>query len=161
AVPIIALLFILGTGSVLALVPQTDIDLVSPIPQTITIGFQGLGAVEAVAKILIVLLLIRQIGNGILLFAGSTRLPMVAGWDGLLPAWFTRLDPRFRTPTNSILFVGVVSIALALAGQMGVGVQEAFQLLENCGGIFYAFAYLALFAIPLVAAARLSERPPL
>jgi amino acid transporter len=161
AVPIIALMFILGTGSVLALVPRSDIDLVSPIPQTITIGCRGMGAVEVVAKILILLLLVRQIGNGILLFAGSTRLPMVAGWDGVLPAWFTRLHPRFRTPTNSILFVGVISVGLALAGLTGVGVQEAFQLLENAGGIFYAFAYLALFAIPLVAAHRLTERPPL
>jgi glutamate:GABA antiporter len=160
ALPIIALMFILGTGSVLALVPRQDIDLVSPIPQTITIGFSGLGAAEVIAKVLILLLLVRQVGNSILLFAGSTRLPMVAGWDGLLPAWFTRLHPRFRTPTNSILFVGAVSVALALAGLSGVGVQEAFQLLENAGGIFYAFAYLALFAIPLVAAHRLSERPP-
>ena len=38
--------------------------------------------------------------------------------------------------------------------------QEAFQLLENAAGIFYAFAYVALFAIPLVAADRLPERPP-
>jgi amino acid transporter len=44
---------------------------------------------------------------------------------------------------------------------MGVGVQEAFQLLENAAGIFYAFTYLALFAIPIFAARRLSEPPPL
>jgi amino acid transporter len=75
---------------------------------------------------------------------------MVAGWDGLLPAWFTRLHPRYRTPTNSILFVGAITLALCLAGQVGVGVQEAFQLLENVSGILYAFTYLALFAIPLV-----------
>jgi amino acid transporter len=160
AVPIIALMFILGTGSVLALVPRTEIDLVSPIPQTITIGFQGLGTAAVIAQVLILLLLARQIGNSILLFAGSTRLPMVAGWDGLLPTWFTRLDPRYRTPVNSILFVGAVSVALSLAGLAGVGLQEAFQLLENTGGIFYAVAYMALFVIPLVAARRLPERPP-
>jgi hypothetical protein len=33
-------------------------------------------------------------------------------------------------------------------------------LLENAGGIFYAFTYLAMFAIPLFGAHRLSERPP-
>src|SRR5207244_4106962 len=143
--PIIVLMFVLGTGSVLTLVPRADIDLVSPIPQTVTVGFRGLGAVEILAKVLILLLLMRQVGNGILVFAGSTRLPMVAGWDGLLPAWFTRLHPRFRTPTNSILFVGAVSVGLALAGLSGVGVQEAFQLLDNSGGIVYGFAHLVLF----------------
>src|SRR5439155_2256880 len=135
------------TGGVLALVPRDQIDLVSPIPQAITVGFRGLGAAEFIAPVLILLLLTRQLGNVMLIFAGNTRLPMVAGWDGLLPAWFTRLHPRYRTPVNSILFVGAVTVGLTLAGQAGVGVQEAFQLLENAGGIAYAFAYLALFAI--------------
>ena len=160
AVPVIALMFILGTSSVVALIPADQIDLVSPIPQAITVGFRDLGVAAAVAPALIVLLLLRQVGNMMLLFAGNSRLPMVAGWDGLLPAWFTRLHPRYRTPVRSILVVGAVTVALTLAGQAGVGLQEAFQLLENAAGIFYAFAYVALFAIPLVAADRLPERPP-
>jgi glutamate:GABA antiporter len=161
AVPIIALMFILGTDSVLAIVPQDRIDLVSPIPQTLSMGFQGLGFARLIAPALILLLILRQIGNVSLVFAGNTRLPMVAGWDGLLPAWFTRLHPRFRTPYNSILFVGVLTLVLAMAGQVGVGVQEAFQLLENTAGILYAFCYLALFAIPLVGGRRLGVRVPL
>ncbi len=161
AVPAIALMFILGTSSTLALVPYDRIDLVSPIPQTLTIGFQGMGFASLIVPVLIFLLLLRQIGTVTLIFAGNTRLPMVAGWDGLLPAWFTRLHPRFRTPINSILFVGIITLGFSLAGQVGVGVQEAFQLLENAGGILYAFTYLSLFAIPVFAARRLSEKPPL
>lgn len=160
AAPLTVLMFILGTSSVLALVPGDRIDLVSPIPQAITAGLGGFGAVASVAPLLILLLVLRQLGNMTLIFGGSTRLPLVAGWDGLLPKWFTRLHPRFRTPTNSILFVGGVTLLFTLAGQAGVGVQEAFQLLENAGGIFYAFTYMALFAIPLFGAARLAERPP-
>ena len=96
-----------------------------------------------------------------MLFNGNTRLPLVAGWDNLLPSWFTRLHPRFRTPVNSILFVSAITIAFSLAGQIGVGVQEAFQLLENAAGILYAFTYLGLFAIPLFGAANLQRKPPL
>jgi glutamate:GABA antiporter len=161
ASPIIALMFILGTSTVLAVVPNDKIDLVSPIPQTLTIAFGGLGLASIIAPLLIGLLLLRQIGNVSLMFAGTTRLPMVAGWDGLLPAWFTRLHPRSLTPVNSILFVGALTLAFTLAGQIGVGLQEAFQVLENAGGIFYAFAYISMFAIPLFAARRMSERPPL
>jgi amino acid transporter len=161
AVPVIALMFILGTSSTLALVPNQQIDLVSPIPQTLTIGFQGLGYAGLIVPVLIFTLLLRQIGTVTLIFAGNTRLPMVAGWDGLLPSWFARLHPRFGTPTNSILFVGTITLALALAGQIGVGLQEAFQLLENVAGILYGFTYLSLFAIPLVAVRRLPVRPPL
>jgi glutamate:GABA antiporter len=161
ATPVIALMFILGTYSVLAVVPGNEIDLVSPIPQTLTIGFAGTGMAEFIAPSLILLLVLRQIGNVSLIFAGNTRLPMVAGWDGLLPKWFTQLHPRFRTPVNSILFVGAITVCLAVAGQIGVGLQEAFQVLENAAGILYAFTYLALFAIPLFGARRLGVAPPL
>jgi amino acid transporter len=154
-------MFILGTSTVVALVPKDQIDLVSPIPQTLTIVFRGWGMASMIAPLLIALLLLRQIGNVSLMFAGTTRLPMVAGWDGVLPSWFTKLHPRYLTPTNSILFVGGLTLAITLAGQVGVGLQEAYQVLENAGGIFYAFAYIALFAIPLFAARRLAEPPPL
>jgi len=161
ASPIIALMFILGTSTVVAVVPKDKIDLVSPIPQTLTIAFGGLGFASIIAPLLIGLLLLRQIGNASLMFTGTTRLPMVAGWDGLLPAWFTRLHPRSLTPVNSILFVGALTLAFTLAGQIGVGLQEAFQVLENAGGIFYAFAYISMFSIPLFAAHRMAERPKL
>ena len=161
AVPAIALMFILGTNSVLTLVPQDKIDLVSPIPQTLGVGFAGMGIAQFIVPVLIVFLLLRQLGNCALIFAGNTRLPMVAGWDGLLPAWFTRLHPKFHTPYNSIFFVGALTLAFTLIGQIGVGVQEAFQLLENAAGIFYAFTYLALFAIPLFGASRMATPPPM
>ena len=43
AAPIIALMFILGTSSVLILVPRDQIDLIAPVPQVLSIGFGGLG----------------------------------------------------------------------------------------------------------------------
>jgi len=161
AAPIIVLMFILGTDSVIALVPKDRIDLVSPIPQALSIGFEGSGVAQLIVPALILLLLLRQLGVVTMVFNGNTRLPLVAGWDNLLPTWFTRLHPRFRTPVNSILFVSAITIAFSLAGQAGVGVQEAFQLLDNAAGILYALTYLGLFAIPLFGAANLQRRPPL
>jgi amino acid transporter len=161
AVPVIACMFIFGTSSVVALVPRDSIDLVSPIPQVLTIGFQGYAFARVVVPLLIVVMLVRQLGSVTLIFAGNTRLPMVAGWDGLLPARFTKLHPRLRTPVFSIVVVDAITIAVALTGQIGVGLQEAFQLVENVSGILYSFTYMSLFAIPIFAMARLSERPPL
>ena len=160
AAPIIVVMFILGTDSVIALVPNNRIDLVSPIPQALSVGFEGSGVVRLIVPALILLLLLRQLGVVTMVFNGNTRLPLVAGWDNLLPPWFTRLHPKFRTPVNSILFVSAITIAFSLAGQAGVGVQEAFQLLENAAGILYAFTFLGLFAIPLFGAANLERRPP-
>ncbi len=94
------------------------------------------------------------------MFAGNTRLPMVAGWDNLLPAWFTKLHAKYKTPVNSILFVGAVTLVLALVGLIGVGKQEAFQLLWNASGLFYALTYLVMFAIPIFGLRNTEFRPP-
>jgi amino acid transporter len=150
AAPVIALMFILGTSSVLALVPFDQIDLIAPIPQVLSAGFAALGPISGIATATILVMLAIRVAQASVLFAGNTRLPMVAGWDGLLPAWFTRLHPRYQTPVNSIVFVGIVTLAFALIGSIGVGKQEAFQLLWNASGIFYALTYLVMFAIPLV-----------
>jgi amino acid transporter len=149
AAPIIAVMFILGTSSVLAFVSPDNVDLIGPIPQVLSIGFSSFGWVGKVVSIAIFGVAMRQIALMSIYFAGNTRLPMVAGWDRLLPAWFTRLHPRYKTPINSILFVGAVTLALGLLSLTGVGAQEAFQLLDNAGGVFYAATYLVLFAIPL------------
>jgi amino acid transporter len=143
-------MFVLGTSSVLALVPIEQIDLIAPIPQVLSRGFNILGSTAAVAPIAILALLVIRVAQSSVMFAGNTRLPMVAGWDGLVPAWFTRLHPRYQTPVNSILFVGAVTLAFSIAGLIGVGKQEAFQLLWNASAIFYALTYLVMFAIPIL-----------
>jgi len=150
AAPIIAAMFILGTSAVLAFVPVDQINLIGPIPQVLHIGFGATGFGAAVAAIAILLITGRTIANSSIVLTGTTRMPMVAGWDNLLPRWFTTLHPRYRTPVNSILFVGLVALAFGAAGIVGVGEQEAFQLLENAAGIFYGITYLVMFAIPLI-----------
>ena len=149
AAPIIAVMFIFGTSSVLALVPIDRIDLIAPIPQVLSEGFGALGPAAAVAPVTIAVLLCIRVAQASVMFAGNTRLPLVAGWDGLLPAWFTRLHVHYRTPVNSIVFVGAVTFAFSVAGLIGVGKQEAFQLLWNASGIFYALTYLVMLAIPI------------
>src|SRR5213078_4900255 len=115
AAPVIAVMFILGTSSVLAFVSPDKVDLIGPIPQVLSIGFGSFGWVADVIKFAILGVVVRQIALMSIYFAGNTRLPMVAGWDHLLPSWFTRLHIRYKTPVNSILFVGLVTFA------MGVG----------------------------------------
>jgi len=159
ATPVIALMFILGTSAVLAATPAGKIDLIAPIPQALTYGLRSFGWAVYIVPVLTMLLLMRHIGNVNLVFAANARLPMVAGWDGLLPAWFTRLHPRYRTPLNSILFVGAVTLVFATLSLVGVGLQEAFQLLDNAAGVLYALCYLVMFALPLVGL-RGFERAP-
>jgi amino acid transporter len=159
ATPIIAAMFVLGTSSVVALVPKDKIDLISPISQALTMGSRPGDAVAKLIPLVIAALLFSFIASNALTFTLTTRLPLVAGWDNLLPDWFGRMHPRRKTPTNSILFVGIVASAMAMAGVSGAGQQEAFQLLQNASGIFYALAYLAMFALPLVGRQRSISKP--
>jgi amino acid transporter len=150
AAPVIALLFILGTGAVLFYVPISSIDLVSPVPQVLAIAAKPFGLGAQIAGAVIMAVLGMRIAQASLNFSATARLPMVAGWDHLLPRWFTRLHPTHKTPVNSILFVGAATLTCSLVGMTGVARQEAYQLFNNASGIFYALTYLAMFALPFV-----------
>jgi len=150
AAPIIAALFIFGTGAVLAVVAPADVDLVSPVLQAISVAARPLVLATYLASAFFVLLLVSRLAQSSINFAVNSRLPMVAGWDHLLPTWFTRLHPTRRTPVNSALFVAALTLALALAGIAGAGRQEAFQMLQNASAIFYGLTYLVMFAIPIL-----------
>ena len=161
AAPIIALMFILGTSSVLALIPQDQIDLIAPIPQVLSVGFGPLGMVAGIVTLTIVAMLSIRLAQASVQFGANTRLPMVAGWDSLLPVWFTKLHDRYRTPVNSIFFVGAATLFMGIVGLIGVGKQEAFQLLWNASGVFYAITYLVMFAIPLIGLKASGRKVPL
>ncbi|HEV8426338.1 MAG TPA: APC family permease [Pyrinomonadaceae bacterium] len=158
--PIIAAMFILGTSSVVAFIPRDRVDVIGPSPQVLSMGFGSLGLVGTIGSIAILGIAVRTIALMSLYFVGNTRLPMVAGWDRLLPAWFSRLHPKYKTPINSILFVGAVTLVIGFASLTGVHAHEAFQLIDNAGGVFYALTYLVLFAIPLFGMKALGVKAP-
>jgi amino acid transporter len=160
AAPIIAIMFILGTSTVVALVPQSDIDLIGPLPQVLRIGFAPFGMAAQLVTIAIVMSLAMRVAQTSVNFTAVTRLPMVAGWDRLLPPWFSRLHGTYHTPMNSILLVGACSLGIGLLSLIGVAQAEAFQLLFNAGGIFYALSYVVMFAIPILGGRALETRPP-
>jgi len=158
AAPIIALMFILGTSSVLAFIGDNQIDLIGPIPQTLRLGLHSFRIAGAIASIAIVLMTVRSISSMSIHFTGSSRLPMVAGWDHLLPAWFSRLHTRYKTPINSIVFVGAITLVIGISSQIGAGMQEAFQLVDNAANVFYGIVYAVMFAIPIAGAAAIRTR---
>src|SRR5438067_8208621 len=159
--PIIALMFILGTASVLAFVTPDKVDLIAPIPQVLGLGFGSFGWVSMLISITIFGVAARQIALMSIYFAGNTRLPMVAGWDNLLPQWFAKLHKKYRTPVNSILFVGATTLVFSLAPLIGVKEAEAFQFQDNAANIFYALIYMVLFAIPIIAMKRFGAQAPM
>jgi amino acid transporter len=157
--PIIALMYILGTSSILAFVSPDSIDVIGPIPQALKVALSGYTLAGILVPVVILLLLTNYLSSYTLYFSTNTRLPLVAGWDHLLPRWFTVLHPKYRTPSNSILFMGGIALAASMAVLVGAGNQEAFVLLQIWSWTFYGLAYLALFAIPLFAPKQRGIRP--
>jgi len=157
--PIIALLYILGTSGILAFVSPDAVDVIGPIPQALNRGFAIFGLAGPLISIVILLLLMNYLCCYTLYFSANTRLPLVAGWDHLLPAWFTRLHPKYRTPVNATVFMAGVAFAASMAVLIGAGSQESFILLQIWAWTFYGFAYLAKFSIPLFSAKEKGLRP--
>ena len=151
ATPLIAGAFILGTACVLTFVKPDDIDLISPITQVFNRGLQSAGISGSATSLVGSLIVLTLVGQAVLSFNYSARLPLVAGWDHLLPSWFTRLHPKYKTPGGSIALIGGATLTIALLTSLGAGNQEAYQLLQNASGIAYGLAYLVMFAIPLLA----------
>ncbi len=161
AAPIVALMFVLGTSTVIAYIPQDQIDLIGPMAQVLRVGFGPFGIATQLVTVAILMTLFMRIAQVSVSFTAVARLPMVAGWDRLLPPWFSRLHGKYRTPVNSILLVGIVAFAVGLLSLIGVGQAEAFQLIWNTGGIFYALTYVVMFAIPLIGLRGVAPKPAL
>jgi amino acid transporter len=165
AAPIIALIFILGTGSILTYIPADKVDLTGPVPQVLAAAFGGANSGPGMnwglmlGRGAILALALAVIAQYALIVAETSRLPMVAGWDGILPEWFTRLSPRFGTPVRSILvIVGLAFIACVLA-TYGASAQEAFQLINTSDSFMYDIYFGMMFLIPLTVGNRFGKRP--
>jgi amino acid transporter len=164
AAPLIAVIYILMSGSMLAYVPAKKVDLTGPVPQLLAAAFGG-GAAGAgmdwgliLGRVTILVLAIALVAQFAVVVAETSRLPMVAGWDRMIPAWFTRLDPRWKTPTRSLGVIVLLAIVMGLLATYGTGAQEAFQVLNSVGNIGYGIYYLMMFAIPLVVGDRFGVR---
>jgi amino acid transporter len=158
ASPAIVLIYVLMTGSMLTYVPADQIDLAGAIPQTLAAAFGG-GAGVWVGRAMILALSAFTICSYSLVTAETSRLPMVAGWDALLPGWFTKLNPRFGTPVRSLVVIVAIAATFAVLASLGTGRQEAFQLLITSGQLSFGLYYCAMFAVPLFTGDRFGARP--
>jgi basic amino acid/polyamine antiporter, APA family len=133
---ICTVLYILVAAVLTGLVKYTNLDVPDPI--AIGIDVTGvrwgsmlvkLGAICGLSSTMVVMLL------------GQSRVFFSMSRDGLLPAWASKVHPRFRTPYLSTIFVGLcVALAGALTpinvlGEMvSIGTLLAFVIV--CAGVW-------------------------
>src|SRR5690348_16493559 len=133
---ICTILYILVAIVLTGLVKYTNLDVPDPIAIGIDVTGKSwgsilvkLGAICGLSSTMVVMLL------------GQSRVFFSMSRDGLLPAWASKVHPRFRTPYLSTIFVGLcVALAGALTpinvlGEMvSIGTLLAFIIV--CAGIW-------------------------
>jgi glutamate:GABA antiporter len=152
--PLIVLIYVLGTASVLVALPASEVSGLQGIIEAIDHAAIRLNLkwVTQAGAILITLSALGSVGAWL---AASARLPFVAGLDRFLPAAFARIHPRWRTPHVALLTLALAAAACVLLGQAGTTVKGAYDILVSMSIISYLLPFLVLFA----AAIRLQREP--
>lgn len=150
---LIALIYILGTVALLAIVPADQTNTQNGVFQAIGIG----SAVLKIAWFGVVAALLVTVGNagGVgATVAGVARVPFVAGIDNYLPASFGKLHPKWKTPYVAILVQAVISGVILVLSNVNETLAGAYEELINATIIIYFVPFLYMYA----AAIRLAYR---
>jgi len=125
-------LYVIVSAILTGMVPYRLLDVPSPVSfALIHVGLGWAGAVVALGVIagLTTVLLVMLYGQSRVFFAMSR--------DGLLPGFFSRVHPTFRTPYLSSLAIGVVVATVAALGRLdtvanlvNIGTLAAFALVS-------------------------------
>lgn len=157
--PLIAATYILGTGALLAYVPPDRVDLAAPLAQLMQAGFGNAGLAEILTTGSIVALTLIWIAGAVGLLAVASRFPMVIGWDGLLPQWWSDLHPRFRTPVKALTVIAGACLLITLISSWGAGGQEITQIGVGAGAACLCIMYALLFSVALIGKRSAGLRP--
>jgi amino acid transporter len=150
---LIAIIYIVATVAVLAVLPAADVDPKSGAFQALTVASSILkiGAFGMIAAFLVSIGNAGGVGTTV---AGIARIPFVAGVDRYMPAAFGKIHPKWRTPYVSILVQAGISAAVLLASQINETTIGAYQVLVDAATILYFIPFLYMYAAVIKLAAR-------
>src|SRR5260370_31729259 len=86
--------------------------------------------------------------------AGLSRVPFIVGVDRYLPAAFSKIHPKWRTPYVAILVQAIISTIVLLLCQIKESPQSAYQFLVDAATILYFVPFLYMYAGVIKLAAR-------
>lgn len=150
--------YVLVTAAVLALVPLADLGVIQGIMQAVAAGARAAGAEWLVAPI--ALLMGLSIGGAASAwFAGSSRVPFVAGLTSALPAALGRIHPRWRSPYVALGTCAALAASFTAASLVGSSVAEAYQVLLKAAVVIQLIPFVYLFlALARASGVRMAAR---
>jgi glutamate:GABA antiporter len=137
--------YVLVTGAVLMLVPIDQLGIIQGIMQAVAAGARA-AHVDWIVAPLAIVMGVAIGGAASAWFAGSSRIPFVAGVANALPASLGRVHPRWRSPHVALIACASLAAAFTLLSLAGSTVAEGYQVLLKSAVIIQLIPFVYLFA---------------
>lgn len=145
AAPAIAIIYIVGTVAVLAILPSKDVNASSGVMQAIDNIAARLGwsVLTPAAAILVALSCLGSCGAWL---GAVARIPFVTGIDRYLPPAFGRMHPRWGSPVAALLTQSAIAVVFIVLGQGGSSVKNAYEIMVGSTVLITMIPFMLLFA---------------
>ena len=136
--------YLLVTGAVLMLVPIGDVGVIQGVMQAVSSGAAQTGLGWVVGPLALVMGI--SIGGAASAwFAGSSRIPFVAGLTSALPEALGRVHPRWQSPYVALVTCAVLAGCFTAVSLLGSSVAEAYQVLLKSAVVIQLIPFTYLF----------------
>ena len=150
--------YVLVTGAVLMLVPVNQLGVIQGVMQAVSVGARAANVGWIVVPLAIVMALATG-GAASAWFAGSSRIPFVAGLTSALPAALGRLHPRWHSPHVALTTCALLAAMFTSLSLVGSNVAEAYQVLLKAAVVIQLIPFVYLFlALTKTSGAALGAR---
>ncbi|MEX2154114.1 MAG: APC family permease [Gemmatimonadaceae bacterium] len=151
--PIIAVVYILGTGALLWLMPVGELNIVSGVLQGISRGAReispALGWLVSFAALSVAIGNLGAVGAWV---SGPARVAFVFGLDRYFPPAFGKVHPRWGTPYVAILVMASLATIALLLSVLGRGttVETVYLIMLDLQLLVYFIPFIYLFVSLIV-----------
>jgi amino acid transporter len=136
--------YVLVTGAVLMLVPVNQLGVIQGVMQAVGVGARAANVGWIIVPLAIVMALATG-GAASAWFAGSSRIPFVAGLTSALPAALGRLHPRWHSPHVALTTCALLAAMFTSLSLVGSNVAEAYQVLLKAAVVIQLIPFVYLF----------------
>jgi glutamate:GABA antiporter len=136
--------YLLVTAAVLMLVPVERMGVIQGVMQAVSAGADSVGIAWIVAPLAVVMGLATG-GAASAWFAGSARIPFVAGVSHALPPALGRTHPRWHSPHVALVTCALLTALFTAFSLAGSSVAEAYQVLLKSAVVIQLVPFVYLF----------------
>jgi amino acid transporter len=146
--PLVAGVYILGTGALLWLVPVGELNIVSGFLQGVSKGVQTLAPwLMWLVPFSAIAYTVGNVGGVGAWLSGPARIAFVIGLDKYFPPAFGQVHPKWGTPYVAILVQAIMATVVLLVSVLGKGttVETVYLILQDTTLLLYFIPFVYLF----------------